>query len=163
MRRLLMLLVVPALAVGQGIVVTAPSAGLEKSDYFYRVVDTAGTTPRLGAVIYNRAFTGSTVDTSQILETTRTKSVWIHAASKDSTSLLISYRLSLDTKVWTAFRLLDSLKMTNQTGVVVKSLNVSAQADSARYIQFQFSHSAKAYAMGTTSATYTVTYAIKRD
>lgn len=161
---LVALCAIPALLYSQGIVVAAPSQGIgEVSDYFYRVVDTMGTTPRIGAVIYGRTFTGGVTDTTQIISTYRAKSLWIHLLARDTTTIRISYRLSSDGKVWTPFRASDSLKIGGETRPFLKSMNFSAAADSARFIQFRFVHSAQAYAFGTTTPTYTATYAIKRD
>lgn len=157
---LAMLCMVPVVLFSQGPVVTKATIG--STDYLWQVTDSSGKTS-VPSKIFNRTFTSLSIDTAQGIPTYDTGALWLIVTSKDSASILISYQLSNDGLVWTAPRLVDSLKMTNQTQPVVKSLNLSAPADSAAFIRPILEFSAKAFAKGTTTPTYSARYAIKRD
>ena len=102
-------------------------------------------------------------DTSQTVPLYRAKSFWVQMSAKDSISLIPQYQLSPDGSAWALAVTFDSLKINDNQSLVNKSVNLSAVADTAAYVRFIFTPSRNAYPPGTTTATYSVRYAIKRD
>lgn len=163
MRKYLLLLVVPVAVWSQATVVPTVNEGVgEGTGYLYTVDDTTGGTPRVGSLMYNRTFTSITADTTQSIPTYRSKSLWVHVAATDSCTILTKYQLSLDGISWATAVSLDSVKVTSQA-YFIKSYNLSTVGDSARYVRLLLPFDTNAYAKGTTTPTYSVTYAIKRD
>ena len=163
MKKLLVVLCFPVVLSAQIVTgILEPLGTGEKSEYLWSVNDTSGSTLRIDSVLYNRTFTSIVADTTQAIYTIRGKSLWVHVAAKDSCTILTKYQLSQDGLTWMAAVPLDSVKVAAQS-YFIKSYNLSTPADSARFIRLLLPFSVSAYAKGTTTPTYSVTYAIKRD
>lgn len=161
MKKLLFLMLIPVFVWGQ-VIVDVPNQGLGEDADFLRVISTKTGSAVDTAEIFGRTFTSVTSDTTQILPVFRGKTLWLQLAALDSCSILPKYQLSLDGSNWAPSVSLDSLKMTSQT-YVIKSINMSTVADSARFVRFILDFSTNAYAKGTTTPTYSAAYAYKRD
>lgn len=114
-------------------------------------------------VINGKAFTGSTVDTTEILDCRYQKTLYVNVQANDTTTVLIGYALSLDGTTFTSFATKDSLsaKPANSTASV-KSVDMTSTILGARYAKFIFTHSANAYALGVTSPTYSASFTFKK-
>ena len=158
------LFVIITMGYGQAVVVQPPTVVGEASDYLWQVTDSASGGPtRVGSEIRNRTFTSITSDTTQYVSTYRAKSLWFHVSVKDSATILTAYQTSLDGITWLPGAALDSVKSSTGGAFNIKSYNLSAAADSCRFIRLILPFNTAAYAKGTTTPTYNVLYTIKRN
>lgn len=111
--------------------------------------------------IQDRAYTSSTVDTTEWVLLSDYAGVNLSLQSKDSCTLLINYQYSLDKSALGVSTLIDSLSTAGAAGAL-KSINVLTTALGATYGRFIFTGSALARPEGTTSATYTAKLLLKK-
>jgi hypothetical protein len=99
-----------------------------------------------------RSYTSATCDTTWAYDVSGYSSMSITVQTQDSATILIKYQLANDTSYWFDLTTIDSLKSGN-SGNRIK-LDFSKFVAGTKYIRFVFEFSAKAYAMGTSSPTY---------
>ena len=115
-----------------------------------------------GTIISGRTFTSIT-DTTEAFNIIQHKTVYVSLAVLDTATILIDYALSLDGSNYTAFTLKDSLQGQPANNMAfVKSVDFTSTALGAGFIKFRFRSSANAFALGTTTPTYTATVTRKR-
>lgn len=115
-----------------------------------------------GTAINGKSYTGSTGDTTEILNLFNHKTLYVTVQSQDSTTILVAYSYSNDGANFTAYVTKDSLSHSAD-GVGVKSIDFTSILLGASYARFRFTHSALAFAVGTTSPTYNATYLFKKE
>jgi hypothetical protein len=145
MKRLLLLaLLVPVFAFGQYSNVTG---------YFK--------TQRLGTEILNKAYVGTTRDTTQSINPWAYNAAMIALQSKDSVSLTVLVQYSIDGVTWDTTVTVDSLSNGNNNGDY-KEINVSTFGNPGAYAERFIFVVNPGYRLGTSSATYTARYILKR-
>jgi len=112
-------------------------------------------------LLYNYAYTASTVDTTEWVNLANFANAYLTLQSKDSCTLLINYQLSVDGVALGVSTLLDSLSTASDAGAL-KTLNFGTTALGATYGRFIFTGSAQAFPEGTTSATYTAKVLLRK-
>jgi len=164
MKKLLFLLCLPVFLGAQELIVQSPNEGMgERSDFLRLVTDPDGDGVfALGAEIHGRSYTGSTLDTTQAIPVFRGTSLHLYLSAKDSATVLVSYQLSDDGNSWTTKTASDSLVTLSDT-YGLKSINFSTIALTARFIRFHLDFDTVVSAAGTTTPTYSASYAIRRD
>ena len=147
MKWLLVLFLVPFLAMAQ--------PGVNKYDYLQK--DAYDGTIHTYTIINARSFAGGVTDTTKVVDISRYPNVYFTFQAKDSISLLIYYQLRINGATWTASTLTDSLKQSSDVSIV-KTINLSSITLGTGAVRLVLITSAAAYALGTTTPTYTATY-----
>lgn len=144
----LLLAVLLCSSVGFAQVVTGPT-------FKYDFVKTKG-----GTSVLNKAYTGTTLDTTQALGLAAWTNNFVNVSSADSASVTIKYQLSVDGVNWGVLTTADSLSTASNTGDV-KSVNLSTYAVGSPFIRFIFALN-PSFRLGTSSATYSASLMQKR-
>ncbi len=100
--------------------------------------------------IQGKAFTSSTVDTTQALDISQFITVQIAVQTLDTATCITKYQLSLDGTNWTALAVIDTLSQTAD-GSVIRSYDCSTIAVGVKFIRWVFSFTAA----GVTTPNYT--------
>jgi len=112
-----------------------------------------------GTEIWRKAYTASTLDTTQWLATGNYTSVYLALASEDSASIHVYYQLGISTDTVLGVQTLyDSLNTASNTGNI-KVINMTTVCAAAPYVRFVFDGTA--FRLGVTSAKYTASYMLK--
>jgi len=134
MKKLLFLLLVPAVLFSQD----WPS-----SEGLWTLTTNNDTT------IASRTFTPISSDTTRGVAIDRFKTVKLVMAGYDSCSILSHYATSVDGTNWTAFTASDSLKVSTDITVGIKTIDLSSVVAGAKFVRLRLQHSDAAYARGT--------------
>jgi hypothetical protein len=110
--------------------------------------------------IKDRTYAASQIDTTEAIPCRNFKSIYVSVATKDSLSMLIRYRLSLDGFSWGNSTTLDSLVYVTTTGVGVKNVDFTSTIGGFSFVQFVFT--VQAWQRGTTTPTYSARYTLKK-
>ena len=102
-----------------------------------------------GVKIAGKAFTGSTVDTTQAIPLYKYGGMGLFTQLKDTAKVVITYQLSYDSLTWTPPIPLDSLKRVTDT-TNVKNLSFTTHMLAAPYGRFIFTMTS----VGTVTPTY---------
>ena len=135
------------------IVLLMPLVALSQvSNKFENIVrkDTNGV---VKAVLANRTYTSSTLDTSAIYQAVDWKNIWVTVASTDSARCTVKYQLSVDGTNWGVATTKDSLSTAVATGDV-KSIDITSVILGVPYFRLIFDFTTAGVAQGTTSAKY---------
>jgi hypothetical protein len=112
-----------------------------------------------GTEIWRKAYTASTLDTTQWIATGNYEAIYLALASEDSASIHVYYQLGISTDtVMGAQTLYDSLSTGNNAGDV-KVMNLTTVCAAAPYVRFVFD--GQVFRLGVTSAKYTASYMLK--
>lgn len=116
-----------------------------------------------GVAIVSKSYTSSTVDTTETFNCINQKTLYVGLQANDTTTILVDYALSLDGVTYTAFTTIDSLSAKPANGAAsFKNIDFTSTIGGAPYAKFRLSHSAKAYALGVSSPTYTAIFTFKK-
>ncbi len=151
MKKLLFLLLLPLLAFAQQPRPFGPDKNA--SDFFLT---------NKGTAIRAKAFTSATSDTTEVLRLVDFKTAYFNVQVQDSATVLIYYALSDDGSNFPTFTLKDSLT-NSSTGSGFKSLDLTATTLGARYLKMRWTFSALAFPLGTTTATYSASFTLKKQ
>lgn len=112
-----------------------------------------------GTEIWRKAYTASTLDTTQWIATGNFENIYLALASEDSASIYVYIQLgiSIDTVVG-AQTLKDSLSTGNNAGDI-KVIDLTSTVAAAPYFRVIFDGTA--FRLGTSSAKYTASYMLK--
>jgi len=113
------------------------------------------------ASLAGAAFVAATIDTTEALYVPNFKTLYVNVFAADSCTILIKYQLSSDGSNWTAVATKDSLSH-GADGYGFKSVDFTSTVLGAQYVRFHFDFDVNAFAIGSTSATYTPSYVLKR-
>lgn len=106
-----------------------------------------------GAVLSNRTYRSTTLDTSIVYQAVDWKNVFVTVQSKDSARCRISYQLSADGTTWGVATTKDSLSTVTATGDL-KSVNITDQILGSPYFRLIFNFTITGVPQGTTTNTY---------
>ena len=112
--------------------------------------------------IQDRSYSGGVTDTSDYIPVRDHKTVYVSLMTKDSATILIDYSVSVDGANWSAYTVKDSLSnATSDNGF--KSVDFTSTVLGFNYARFRFRTSALAFALGTTTPTYSAIWTLKKE
>ena len=113
-------------------------------------------------VIHDRSYSGGVTDTTDFLNAADHKTLYVALTTKDSATILIDYSVSVDSETWSDYTVKDSLSYSGSTNGF-KSVDFSSTVLGFQYVRFRFRTSANAFALGTTTPTYSAIYLFKKE